>query len=336
MATEVLTTAVFQEATGWVLAPEHVERIRAALGGAGTLHVAGSRAELLAALPETTLLVGCPLTAEELEREGPKVRWVQLTDSVGDALPPLAGAMQRGVRFTTAASIRGPQLAEHAMALALALLRRLDAAILAQAEHEWAATEIAPRLRTLRGATVGVIAFGAIADELATRAHAFGTRVLCTALDDAPERLHVDSVFGLRDVDKLLAASDVVIVAIPEMPATMGLLDRRRLAKLAPQAIVVTLSSAAVVDLDALLDALRRQRIAGAALDAFDTTPLPTTSSLWTMPNVIVSPGIAAACAGYWDLAVEVIGRNVRRIIEGRPLIDEARPSWYLDVVPVP
>ncbi len=328
MATGLLTLAIFQEAKGWRLPDAHVEAIRAAAGGV-KVQTVGTRAQLLEVLPDTSQLVGFPLTYDQFEQLGKAVQWVQMTGPLGDAIGSLLPAVRRGVRVSTAASIRGPQIAEHALALTLALLRRIDDAVLAQTEHRWAASELAPIMRSLHGSTVGIVAFGTMRDEIAQRVKALGVHVLATSTEPDEDHIHIDEMLNLSRLEDLLVRSDVVIVASPRHPGSKPLIGRREFARMGSETVLIDVSRGGVVDQVALLDALRRQRIAGAGIDAFETQPLPSASPLWTMPNVIITPSVAAASAHYWEHATEVICRNIRRFAEGRPLIDELTTDWF-------
>ena len=325
-----LTIAVYQEATGWSLAGEHVERIREAAGdGLRTRQVSDSR-ELVAALPETEAIIGLPVSATQLEEHGRALRWIQLTDSIGDASIVLESALGRGARITTAASIRAAPLAEHAMALLLAMVRRIGEGVIAQAEHRWAASDLAARVQTLVGRRVAVLAHGPVLRALVERLAPFGVELLVAAPDpmDAAANGMAHEVMGLQAIDGFLERADALIVALPRLPSTSGLISRKRLASANRRLVIVDVSKGGIVDHKALLDALHRRRIAGAAIDAFETTPLPPTSPLWTMPNVIVSPGIAAASPQYWRRGVEMICHNVRRFVADEPLNDELPASW--------
>lgn len=133
----------------------------------------------------------------------------------------------------------------------------------------------------------------------------------------------------LSRLDELTVRADVLIVAAPRHPGSKPLIGKRELARMGEQTILIDVSRGGVVDQRALLEALRRRRIAGAGIDAFETQPLPSASPLWTMPNVIITPSVAAASSHYWEHATEVICRNIRRFAEGRPLLDELTPEWF-------
>jgi len=324
----LLTIAIFQEAKSWRLPEAHVEAIRASANGL-QVRTVETRSELLALLPETTQLVGFPLTYDQFEQIGKKVQWVQMTGPLGDAVSALLPAVRRGVRVSTAASIRGPQIAEHAIALALALLRRIDDAVLAQTEHRWAAAELAPRMRSLHGSTVGIVAIGTLRDEIAQRVKALGVHVLATSTSPDDDHIHIDEMMELSRLEELLKRSSVVIVAAPRHPGSLPLIGKREFKRMGEQTVLIDVSRGGVVDQRALLDALKHHWIAGAGIDAFETQPLPSASPLWTMPNVIITPSVAAANTHYWEHATGVICRNIRRFAEGRPLIDELSTDWF-------
>lgn len=328
MSKGLLTLAIFQEAEGWRLPDAHVAAVLAAAGDL-EVQTVSTRAELIDILPRTTQLIGFPVTYDQFEQLGKGVEWVQMTGPLGDAISSLLPAVRRGVRVATAASIRGPQIAEHALALTLALLRRIDDAVLAQTEHRWAASEIAPLMRSLHGSTVGIIAFGTLRDEIAQRVKALGVHVLATSTSPDDDHIHIDEMLRLSGLEDLLVRSDVVIVASPRHPGSKALIGRRELARMGEDTVLIDVSRGGVVDQSALLDALRRQRLAGAGIDAFETQPLPSSSPMWTMPNVIITPSVAAASGHYWEHATEVICRNIRRFAEGRPLIDELTTDWF-------
>ncbi len=332
MDRERITVAVYDEATGWSLPVGMIDGIRAAAGEGVEVIQARGQGELLRALPETTQLIGFPLTAQQFTSTGERVAWVQLVGTVTDA-SSLAPAVENGLRVTTAESFRAPHVAEHAVAMALTMLRCLNRAVTAQAEHRWAAAEIASSIRSLSSLTVGVVSLGTTGHAVAERFKALGARTIITSphashASDAAS-LVADEVMPLADVRSLAARCDVLTIAAPRTPATARLIDRQTLQRMKADAIIVDVSRGGILEPAALLDALRRRRLGGAALDGFETRPLPASSPLWTMPNVLISPSLAAASDRYWDDATRVIVENVRRYNAGEPLVDELDPTLF-------
>jgi len=327
---DTLTVAVFHETTGWSLPDPLLDRIRACAEPTFEVREAPTRADLTEILPETDALIGLPITDEQLAPHAARLRWIQLTHSIGDATPAVTAAIRAGARVTSAAPARAPQVAEHAMALTLALTRRIDAAVRAQGEHRWMNEQLAGQVRSLHGAAVGLVGSGHVGEEIARRARAFGARVLVSGPGQPPEdELLADDRFDLEHINDMIMQSDVVIVATPRLPSTIDLIGKKQLGAFKPSAILVDVSRAGVVRQDALIEALRRGRLAGAALDVFRTEPLPETSSLWTMPNVILTPHVSAATPRYWEQACNLFCTNVERLVAGKALIAELEPAHF-------
>ena len=334
MSREVVTIAVFQEEAGWSLPSSHVERIRRAVGADDTVQQVRSMGPLLSALGETTVLIGFPLTGDQFSTLAGGARMVQLTEAIAGNAETLLEATARGVRVATAIPFRAPQTAEHAVALTLAMLRNLDDAAHAQSEHRWAAAEIARSVRVLSGLTVGIVALETIGREIARRFGAFGVKVVRTSespgsVSDGGEAGGVGEVVPLEDAGQVASRADVLIVAAPRTPRTTRLIDAAALKRMKDRAVLVDVSSGGVVEHEALLEALRKHRIGAAALDGFRTRPLPPSSPLWTMPHVLITPGIAAASDGYWRAATETITENLGRYKRGEPLLEPLTRSWF-------
>lgn len=329
MAESLLTVALFHEPSGWALPDRYVDQLRDAAGGKLDVRRVTGRAELLDVLPDTTHLIGFPITEEQFRSQGASLEWIQLAHSSGDESDALIAALENNVLVTSASAVRAPQVAEHAMALALALARRLDSAIHAQGEHRWAADELSRTMRTLNGLNVGILSQDRIDAELSRRAAAFGAHTIALRRLDGTEDDGADEVFDAAQADEVIRRADVLIVAMSRMRASRRLINAQRLALMKPTAVLVDVSRSGVVEQEALLRALRRQKIAGAGLDVFDSEPLPRTSPLWTMANVIITPHVCAATPDYWGRATTFFCENVRRIVSGETPIDILRPEWY-------
>lgn len=329
MATKRLTIAIFNEANDWRLPDRYVARIAEAAGAGIEVQSACSRAELAQALEDTAYLIGQPPADDAMLARSSQLEWLQLTGAVGDFELSLFPALHSGVRVCTAASIRAPQVAEQALGLTLALLRRFDLSLQAQVEQRWASVEIASKVRTLWGATLGIVSMGPIGKEIAHRAKAFGAHVLATERAGVSAAEVADEVLAPHQTSELMARSDIVIVSAPRTPATEGMIGKTQLGQMKPSAILIDVSRGGVVQQQALIDVLRRGKIAGAGIDVFETEPLPPNSPLWTLPNVILTPHVSSASPAYWSRATEIVCENLSRLSDGRPLIDEVLEEWY-------
>ncbi|MHA6512487.1 NAD(P)-dependent oxidoreductase [Tessaracoccus sp. Z1128] len=210
----------------------------------------------------------------------------------------------------------GP-VAEHALALTLALVRLLPLAMRQQQDHVWddelggAMLDRAHdgRIITLDGANVTIWGFGSIASRLAPLLRALGAWVTGIARSTGPR--HGFEVFDEDSLPLVLAETDVLIMVLPRHGSTDAALNAERLAQLKPAALVVNVGRGTTVDEEALLAAVRSGRVAGAALDVTAVEPLPPSSPLWDEPNVLLTPHVAS---GRPQEADGLIGANVRAL----------------------
>lgn len=237
-----------------------------------------------------------PKILADAARRLPRLRWVQ-TLSAGPDVALRAG-FGPDVVISSGQSLHDDTVTEHTLALVLATVRRIDVSLAAQREHRWAkeiafaqSDRVTGREYTLDGARVTIWGFGSIALRLAPLLTALGARVTGVA-SRAGERSGYP-VVGPDGLDALLAETDLLISLLPAIPATRHILDARLLGLLPPSARFVNVGRGATVDEEALADALRSGRLAGAALDVMETEPLPADSPLWDLPNLILTPHVA-------------------------------------------
>lgn len=256
------------------------------------------------------------------EVDHPGLEWVQLPAAGVESWVD-SGALRDGVTFTSAAGCYGDTVAEHALALMLAGARKLQ--VQARADS-WARPE---GIGSLFGSTVGIIGAGGIGRALIRLLEPFGGRVLAVNRSGRPVEgaARTSSADDPAALGALLSTSDFVVVAAPSTCATSELIDDEALALMQPHAWLVNVARGSLVDTDALLRALREQRIGGAALDVTDPEPLPDRHPLFREQRALVSPH----CANPPDLLVPALARrvreNVRRWIAGEPLLAVIDPA---------
>jgi phosphoglycerate dehydrogenase-like enzyme len=251
-----------------------------------------------------------------LLREGaPALRLIQLLTAGYDPLQ--VHGVPPGVRVATAGDSWSPAVAEHAIALMLAMVKRLPAAFAAQARRAWQ-PQIGQGMGTLSGRTLVIVGCGSIGREAARRAAGLGMRVIGVARTVRPIA-GADEVVDASRLDETLGRADVVLVAVPSNPATRGLIDAGRLAACRPGTLLVNVARGNVVAAGALLDALRSGALGGAALDVTDPEPLPPDDPLWDAPNLIVTPHVSGSIGpqGLVRLAEHVLA-NLRREADGQ------------------
>ena len=252
-----------------------------------------------------------------LARHAPRLRWVQLPTMGYD--PVELHGVPHGVAVTSAGDAYAPTVAEHAVAMLLALVRRVPEAVRNAAERRWDQSN-ATRIGTLHGATVAVVGFGNIGREIAVRLRGFGARVIGVTRSGRADPLADEAAPSDQLLD-VLARSDAAVLAVPLNAHTRHLFGARALAALRPHAIVVNIARGGVIDHAALRDALADGRLGGAGLDVTEPEPLPADDPLWTMPNVLITPHVA----GYGgDVAprriLALFERNLANFTAGREL----------------
>ncbi len=258
----------------------------------------------------------------------PALRWVQAHSAGVDSMirhPLFLRAEQSGrpIALTTAAGVHGPNISEYVLLMMLAFAHRLQRAFEMKQRRVWSNDRLAFLPAELHGATVGVIGYGGIGQQVAHRCQAFGMRVLAMRHSASPAPVQSGVEFVARDnLHALLSAADYVVLAVPLSPQTYHMIDRDAIACMKSDAVLVNIGRGAVVDEAALIDALSHKRIGGAALDVFQQEPLPADSPLWRLDNVILTPHIAGITPKYDERAAALFADNLRRYAAGRPLLN--------------
>jgi phosphoglycerate dehydrogenase-like enzyme len=227
------------------------------------------------------------------------------------------------VIVTNAREVHGPVVAEHAIAVVLALAKRLPSAMLYQRARTWGQQAMwteDPTICEVNGAKVVLIGLGSIGREFAKRARALGMRVI--AVREHPERgaETADEVVGTEQLHRVLPDADFVVLAAPLTSATRNIVDQERLGQMKDSAYLVNVSRGPLIDDEALVNALESDEIAGAALDVFAEEPLPPASRYWDLPNVLITPHTAAITPKLWERHYRQISLNLRRFLAEEPL----------------
>ena len=273
-------------------------------------------------IADTDIAISWSLRGEQIKTAG-KLRWIHSTAAAVHQLmtPELCAS---DIVVTNARDVHGPVVAEHALALAFALAKRLPQAVRHQQQKHWAQHDLwcaETRPRELGGATMTIIGLGAIGGPLAKLAKSLGSRVL--GVREHPENggEGADTVCGFDKLDWALHEADFVVLAVPVTPKTHHLMNARRLAQLKPGAYLINVGRGVLIDEDALVQSLRAQSFAGAALDVTTEEPLPQESPLWQMENVFITPHIAGLTERMWERHYAHYAENLRRYLAGKPLL---------------
>lgn len=330
------------EYPGWHMPDEGRERIRAALGEGWELssvevpvEAVGDGAEevpsrLLEEIRDAEVYCGWGLPREAFRAAG-RLRWVHSgAAGVGGTLYP--EMRQSDVALTNSAGAYAEPMAEHALAMILHFARGLDVAAAGQGRGEWRHADLARRGRPqveLPGRVAGVLGYGATGRAVGRRAAALGMRVWATRRSPSGAgREEVERMLGPDGTGDVLEGADFLVLTLPGTEETRGLMGRDELARMKETAVLVNVGRGELVDEEALARALREGEIRGAGLDVFREEPLPPSSPLWALENVLITPHVAGQSPGYWDRELELIEENVRRYRAGEPLrnrVDKSR-----------
>ncbi len=274
-------------------------------------------------IPDTDIYIGWAIQPEQFMRAR-RLRWIHSPAAAIHQLmfPEL---VRSDVIVTNAGGVHGPVVAEHAIAVLLALAKRLPQAMHYQHKKEWAQETLwmeQPRPREIARATVLVIGMGSIGREFTARAKALGMRVLAVRENPAKGLDGADEVYGVPQLNAVLTQADYVLVCTPVTPSTKGFMDRERIGKMKPDSYLINVGRGSLVDERALLDAVQKNAIAGAALDVFNEEPLPSGSPFWGLTNVLITPHTAAVTERLWDRHYQLICENLKRFLAGQPLMN--------------
>ena len=319
--------SIQQPVTQWQIPADGVDTLRKRFPLITFIH-ATSPDQRIEGLKECDAAYTWILSASELE-QAPKLRWVH-TSAVAVETLCLRELFARGIAVSNTRGVQAIPIAEHVMAVLLALSKQLPFVLENQQQARWAQNEcVGERLPwLLNGRTLGLIGVGTIGAEIAKRAEAFGMRVIAMRKRPAYGVIgHVERVYGLADLSDFLGQCHALVIAAPLTPETHGLMGPAEFAQLPEGAVVINVGRAKIVDTEALIAALRSGHLRGASLDVFPEEPLPSDHPLWKTPNLILTPHTSGFRQGHWDEVVELYGDNIERWLKGEPLKYRIEPE---------
>ena len=229
----------------------------------------------------------------------------------------------KGVRLASAAGVNARAVAEHALALILAVARRLPEARDNQHKKMWRGMlgDLTQREDELGGKTLLIVGMGRIGSHLAKLAKAFDMKVLGIRRDPAQGANGADSIHGMGDLVKLVPQADFVALACALTPETTGLMSAAAFAAMKSSAVFVNVARGKVADEDALIKTLQGNRNWAAAIDVTADEPLPANSPLWSMPNVFITPHTAGETRAYEDNVLDILMENLDRLWRGEKVL---------------
>lgn len=258
------------------------------------------------------------ITGDLLDR-APKARFLQKL-GVGTDVLDLDALRARGIPACNTTNVNHTGVAEHVILLMLAALRLLPVV-----DHRlrttgaWSKWELRPRCFELAEKTVGLVGFGAIGQAVAQRLRGFNTTVHYYRRNPVDAAREQELGASYRDLDELIATSDIISLSVPLTPETHHLIDAERLGRMRPTAYLINTSRGAVVDEQALVAALDEGRLAGAGLDVFDPEPPSKDNPLLGMDKVVVTPHTGGATTDTFRRTFRKAMDNIQRVDRGEP-----------------
>ena len=257
----------------------------------------------------------------EVLAQAKQLQWIQWPAAGVDRCVQQPAVHERRLLLTNLQRTMGPSMAEHVLAMMLALSRHLDYFLRQQQEGHWTREDAAPQLADLDGKTVLVVGLGGIGTEVARRAHALGMRVTATRASGRNGPDYVSYV-GLPDeLPKLARDADFIVNCAPLTPQTTGIFNSEFFATLKPGSYFISVGRGRSTVTPDLIAALSSGRLAGAGLDVVDPEPLPADSPLWHLPNVIITPHVSAHTSVSREQRDLVLVENLRRYAAGEPML---------------
>jgi phosphoglycerate dehydrogenase-like enzyme len=334
---------LYSTAPAWAIPDFEVEALRRDFPDVEVTR-ATSDEELKAAIGAAEILFSWE-PGEEAMAKADRLRWLHAPAAgIGAYLRP--SFLKRNAVITNSRGVHAIPIAEHVVGMLAALARRFRAAIVEQTttgmrrENWWVGSEVPDELN---GKTLGLFGYGAIGREVARRAAGLGMRVLALrrhpdrAPEWDPELLHViglpreepniEAVLGPGEFGRLLEESDAIVVSAALTPETKGIFNADAFARMRPGSWFVNIARGRIVREEDLIAALRNGRLGGAALDVFETEPLPPESGLYTLGNVILTPHVSGLSRGFWPRAMALFRANLVRDAKGVPLLNRVDPE---------
>ena len=311
------------------LPPDVTEQYRLRLGRAFPeleIDVVNSRDKLGTALADADMLLTFGQMMKNLKldlAEARNLKWVQALGTGLDGITDQP-ALKSSVTVTSLHGVHGPPVSEAALASMLALSRNLAGAVRAQDKRQWRRWPA----KLLHQKTVGILGIGVIAEALAPKCKAMGMNVV--GITSVPRQVAgFDRVCSTAELPNVLPELDYFVLLTPYSPATHHMIDAKVFAAMKPTSYLVNVARGGVVDEDALVDALRAGKIAGAGLDVFSQEPLPPDHPLWDFKNVIITTHQGGFCDTYVDLAMPILEHNTRCFLAGdlKAMVNVARPA---------
>jgi len=281
-----------------------------------------SKEHLREIIPDAEILV-CFSIEKETFLAAKKLKWIQVA-YVGVDTFLFPELLKSNVLLTSSRGIHGETVSDHAMAMILSFAKGLVPSWACKKRKKWCQLDIMKERFEPQEKLLGIVGYGTIGESLARKAKAFGMKVMATKnrVKRGEKLKNVDRLLPSEKFREFLCAADFVVLAVPLTKETHHMIGRKELACMKDSAILINVARGGVVDEKALVDALAKEKIAGAGLDVFEEEPLSPKSKLWELDNVILTPHIGGSRQDYYQRVGEIFRINLNRYLSGKPLLN--------------
>lgn len=251
-----------------------------------------------------------------------QLKWIQAPSAGVEMLCSIPEVVASDVTITNARGAHARVIAEHTFAMLLAFTRGLHRFEQDKAARRWSRDAAIPDVLEIAGWTIGIVGYGQIGQQVARRAIGFEMNVLAVDIELMPDAPHGVEVWGLDRLPDLFEQSDAVVIACPFTPESRHMINADLLNRMKPTAYLLVESRGGILDEPALVDVLKKGKIAAAGLDVFEQEPLGSDSLLWDIPNLIMTPHLAGASTQKDRRGVEILRENLGRFQRGETLMN--------------
>jgi len=275
-------------------------------------------------LPDTDIFIGYSLRAPQL-KEARKLKWIHST-AAGVSQLMYPELRDSGIVATNPSGVFSVPMAEHVMGLLLALARNFPDSVRQQDRARWSQQELWDKpqhLTELNGQVLLIVGYGSIGQELAKRARAFSMHVWGVTRSGKGDLAHAEKIVAASQLDDVLPEADYVVITAPETSETKNLIGAQQIARMKRGARFINVGRGSLLDETALMQALEKGALGGAALDVAQKEPLPPDSPLWKTPNLFITPHTSAVSDRLWDRQTTLLLDLLERWFEGRELFNQ-------------
>ena len=256
-------------------------------------------------------------------RAAKKLKWVQTMSAGVERVLHLSGGADlrdSSIILTNNQIVQGPEIADHALAMLLALSRGIYKFVGDRTTETWQPRPY-PGIE-LNGRTAVVIGCGGIGQQIALRSWAFGMTVICVDPEDLPFSPFIKRTVKPDQLDEVVPEADVLFISAPHTEKSHKMMGARQFELMKKDSFFIAVSRGGIYEMGGLVKALDSKRIAGAGVDVTDPEPLPQGHALWKFPNAIITPHIAGRSDKDRARMIGTIKENVKRFVDGRPMLN--------------